>query len=141
MDKYKILHNESITTSGSVTVSSSYTVPVASSTTVGGVEVAPLSVSRKTQTLLTTLFVCNTDAADSGTFDIKVSSYDASSPVVTKLYNGVYLYFGNTVEFGLNLTLKAGDIVTVEFDNDASTVTYDVTMFGIEKITGSGPDA
>jgi hypothetical protein len=140
VDKYKILHSGSVTANASSTVSASYTVPVAASTTVGAVEVAPQSVSAVTQALVTRIFVCNTHATNNGTFDIKVSDY-GSGPTVTKLYSAISLYPGITSAFGVNLTLKAGDIVTVEFAIDASPATYDVTIFGIEMITGSGPDA
>jgi len=39
----------------------------------------------------------------------------------------------------MNLTLKAGDILNLVFA--ASSGVFDVTIFGIEMITGGGPHA
>ena len=140
MDSYSVLHSAlSVTPTGVTTTS--YTVPVAAATTVGGALVAPLAVSTHTQTLVTRVFVRNTDVSDTGEFDITVSNYVASPaiPVVTTLYKAVSLSPKMTVEFGMNLTLKAGDILNLTFA--ISDGVFDVTIFGIEMITGGGPHA
>ncbi|HHZ81557.1 MAG TPA: hypothetical protein EYN64_02370 [Flavobacteriales bacterium] len=138
MDSYSVLHSAFGVTGGGNT---SYTVPVAANKTVGGAEVAPLAVSTHTQTLVTRVFVCNTNVTNTGEFDITVSNFAASPavPVVTTLYKAVSLSPKMTVEFGMNLTLKAGDILKLTFA--ASSGVFDVTIFGIEMITGGGPHA
>ena len=137
MDSYSILHSELGAAGGTTT---SYTVPVAAATTVGGAFVAPLAVSTHTQTLVTRVFVCNTNASNTGEFDITVSNF-AAAPVVTTLYKAVSLSPKMTVEFGMNLTLKAGDILKLTFAASDPSGVFDVTIFGIEMITGGGPHA
>lgn len=137
MDSYSILHSAAGVTPLSETTTS-YTVPVAEETIVDGTFIAPKAVSTHTQSLVTRVFVCNTNASNTGEFDITVSNF-AAAPVVTTLYKAVSLSPKMTVEFSMNLTLKAGDILNLVFA--ASSGVFDVTIFGIEMITGGGPHA
>lgn len=140
MDSYSILHSAAGVTPLSETTTS-YTVPVAEETIVDGTFIAPKAVSTHTQSLVTRVFVCNTNASNTGEFDITVSNFAAAAPdiVVTTLYKAVSLSPKMTVEFSMNLTLKAGDILNLVFA--ASSGVFDVTIFGIEMITGGGPHA
>lgn len=137
MDSYSILHSAAGVTPSSETTTS-YTVPVAEETIVDGTFIAPKAVSTHTQSLVTRVFVCNTNASNTGEFDITVSNF-AAAPVVTTLYKAVSLSPKMTVEFSMNLTLKAGDVLKLVFA--ASSGVFDVTIFGIEMITGGGPHA
>jgi|TARA_R110000765_G_scaffold314544_1_gene407349 hypothetical protein len=142
MDVYKVLKNEIFTISGTPhTVT--YQVPPTSSTQVGGGSgpvVSPLAASVNTQTLVTSVFVCNVDAESPADFSLAVSNYDSVSPIVTTLYNDVRIYGGDSAELNLNLTLKSLDeVIFTGTQYSSVTPSIHVTIFGIEMVTGVGP--
>ena len=146
MDNYKVLENQSVTVSGTpATVT--YQVPPAAKTQVGGGAgpvPSPLATSVNTQSLVTSLYICNTSAANIGpaSLTVDVSNYDSSSPVVTTLYDDLYVYPKTTFEVTLNLTLKESDELRVIVSQVGAYVpVIDVTIFGIEMVTGVGPHA
>lgn len=139
MDKYKVLKNESITVDSASDVTSKYTVPSPAVTESGSVTVAPKAVSNVIQALATRLFVCNTHSSLDATFDVKVKSL--APDVTTTLYKSLSISNSSSVSFSPNLTLSSGDEFQVVFASSASAATVDVSIFGIEMITGSGPDA
>ena len=146
MDNYKVLKNQSVTVSGTpATVT--YQVPPAAKTQVGGGAgpvPSPLATSVNTQSLVTSLYICNTSAASVGpaSVNVDVSNYDSSSPVVTTLYDDLYVYGKTTFEVTLNLTLKESDELRVIVSQISSNVpVIDITIFGIEMVTGVGPHA
>ncbi|MBE85119.1 MAG: hypothetical protein CME21_21395 [Gemmatimonadetes bacterium] len=149
MDTYKALKSKTVTVAGgggfSETVT--YQVPPAAKTQVGGGSgpvPSPLATSVNTQALVTSLYVCNTSAPTVGAakLTVQVSNYDASSPVVTTLYSDLYVYGDTTFAVTLNLTLKESDELRVTIDQLGSDIpVIDITIFGIEMVTGVGPHA
>ena len=144
MDNYKVLENQSVTVSAApATVT--YQVPPAAKTQLGGGSgpvPSPLATSVNTQSLVTSLYICNTSSTASGPCSVvvDVSNYDSSSPVVTTLYDDLAVYGKTTFEVTLNLTLKESDELRVTVSQIASFVpVIDVTIFGIEMVTGVGP--
>tara|TARA_Y100000591_G_scaffold305250_1_gene302565 strand:- start:11 stop:451 length:441 start_codon:yes stop_codon:yes gene_type:complete len=146
MDNYKVLKNETVTISGTPQTVT-YQVPPAAKTQVGGGSgpvPSPLATSVNTQSLVTSLYVCNTSLSSVGpvSFDVNVSNYDASSPVVTGLYNYMVVGGKTTYAMTLNLTLKESDELRVVLTQVGAYVpVIDVTIFGIEMVTGVGPHA
>jgi len=136
-DKYSILGQENLATTGNTAI---YTVPTiaSSSVTAGGTSIvfSPKAVSDQTQTLLTTLYICTTAATD-GTIEITVVKSPSST--ITKLFTGRALTANQTDILTLNLTLSPGDILKAEASGTLLNV--DVTAFGVEMITGVGPSA
>jgi hypothetical protein len=136
-DKYSILGQETVTTGGAKTI---YTVPTAASSSVtegsNTIVFSPKAVSDQTQTLLTTLYVCTT-ASSSGVIEITVVKSPSST--ITKLFTGRALTANQTDILTLNLTLSPGDALKAEASGSSFDV--DVTAFGIEMITGVGPNA
>lgn len=142
MDSYEVLKNQAVT-AGVSPVDVTYQVPPPSKTQVGGASgpvPSALAASIHTQSLVTKLFVCNLDVTNAADIDVKVSNFDAITPVVTYLYSGLRLYPKNTLELTLNLTLKASDEATISVTQVGSTTPIvDVTLFGIAMTTGVGP--
>ncbi len=59
---------------------------------------------------------------------------------MTTLYNDVRIYGGQSAEFDLNLTLKSLDeLIFTGTQYSSLTPNIDVTVFGIEMVTGNGP--
>ena len=118
-----------------------YQVPEAasSSVTAGANQItfSPKAVSVQTQTLLTTLYVCTT-TANSNTIEITVIK-NLAAPFTTKIFTGRALTNNQTDIFTLNLTLAPGDALYAQISGTGSVV--DVTAFGVEMITGVGPNA
>jgi hypothetical protein len=111
-----------------------YQVPLPSAKTAGDPEVSPLAVSSLTQTLLTSVVICDTEAAG-GTFSLTVTKYeDGIGDPVSTLLNALSLDAKDTKVVTLNLTLAPGDKITGTLSADLNA-----TAFGIEMITGSGP--
>ena len=141
MDKFRILKNQTVTVSGTPQTVT-YAVPDAQQTQVGGGAgpvPSPKASSIRTQTLITSIFICNTDATQAADIDVNVSNYDSSSPVVTSLYNTIRTYSRTTVEIPVSLTLKALDELRVVVTQTSGTPAIDVTIFGIEITSGYGP--
>jgi len=137
-DRYSILGQANLTNEA---LTSIYQVPEAasSSVTAGSNQIvfSPKAVSSQTQTLLTTLYVCTTTAIG-GTIEITVVKN--SDPIfTTKLFTGRTLTADETDIFTLNLTLAPGDILKAKAGG--SDLDVAVTAFGIEMITGVGPNA
>ena len=113
-----------------------YQVPLPSAKTAGDPEVSPLAVSSLTQTLLTSVVICETgEPAADGSFSLTVTKYvDGEDDPVSTLLNALSLAGEDTKVVTLNLTLAPGDKIT-----GTLTGTLNATAFGIEMITGSGP--
>jgi hypothetical protein len=140
MDTYKILSNKVVSVTGTPETVT-YQVPPSAKTQVGGVSgpvPSPLAASVNTQSLVTSLYVCNTSSADNVAVTVDVSNYDAAAPVVTTLHQS-FLYPQNTLAFTLNLTLKESDELRVKITQGSGTPDIYVTVFGIEMVTGNGP--
>lgn len=141
MDNYKVLANKTVSVTGTPETVT-YQVPPAAKTQVGGGTgpvPSPLATSVNTQSLVTSLYVCNTSATtDTVSVTVDVSNYDAASPVVTTLHQSS-IYPQNTLAFTLNLTLKESDELRVKITQGSGTPDIDVTVFGIEMVTGNGP--
>jgi hypothetical protein len=118
-----------------------YQVPEAASSSVtqgsNTIVFSPKAISDQTQTLLTTLYVCTT-TANSRTIEITVIK-NSTVPFTTKLLTGRALTDNQTDIFTLNLTLASGDALNAQISDSGAVV--DVTAFGIEMITGVGPNA
>ena len=110
-----------------------YRVPVADSTEVGAVEVAPKATSQVVQAVVSSLIVCNTDTL-AGTIDLVVFLEDLAG-TNTYLLHEVSVGARETKVFNLGVTLSAGDCVVV-----ASTRGYDWSLMGIETTKGTGPN-
>lgn len=137
-DKYSILGQVILNDAVDTEI---YQVPEAASSSVtqGSTPIvfSPKAVSDQTQTLLTTLYVCTT-TANSNTIAITVIK-NLAVPVTTKLLIGRTLTSNQTDIFTLNLTLAPGDALNAQISGTGSIV--DVTAFGVEMITGVGPNA
>ena len=112
-----------------------YQVPLASATTVGDPEVSPKAASSLTQTLLTSVIVCETGGAGAS-FSFSVVQYvDGDGDPTSELFNAYPVASGGTEIITLNLTLSPGDKLSFTKDSGA----LNATAFGVEMITGIGP--
>ena len=107
-----------------------YRVPLADSTEVGDVDVAPKATSQVVQSVVSSLIVCNTDNL-SGTISVATIG-----SLTTSIFYKVSMDARETKVFNVGVTLSAGDYFWI-----ASTRGYDWSLMGIETTEGTGPDA
>ena len=122
-----------------------YEVPVAAATQVGGglgPIPSPKAVSSLYQTLLTNIVVCDSSGGSgvATTFDITLLATDSSGDsIMTYLFRITELKANNTQVLTLNATLSPADKLVATIASTTSSE-VDFTVFGIEMITGSGPN-
>ena len=110
-----------------------YFIEYPAAVTVGGADVAPRAVFSSTQTLVTSIIVCNTGGS-AQTFSISLEgTTDGEDPLtpaaINMLFSGAAVAIGETHVLSLGLTLSAGDYLKVSA-NAGTAVTF--TAMGIE---------
>ena len=126
-DTFKILGQEEATTAEVAL----YTVPVASTTSTGGVFVAPKSITLPVQALVSSLIVCGTTG---GNFTVglqTLADWTAAAPLTDKQYifKLVPIATATTKILKLGLTLAPGDRIVIQADAPGVA---SITAMGIE---------
>lgn len=128
MDSYKIL-KQALTTTSWVKL---YSVPEADSVSVGPggtpVEVAPKAVSRKTQTLITSIIACG-QAADVYSIGLRPDSGSTDPTAIHLLVDEKTLSINTTDVLSLGLTLGAANSLWVKSGINSAV---SITIMGIE---------
>ena len=107
-----------------------YTVPSASATTVGSVAVAPKVVSRITQTVVSSLIVCNLNAA-SAEYYVRLKASGATDNNKEWIFYDTSIPGKRTHVLSLALTLGSGDSLKVKVGTgDSNKLAF--TAMGIE---------
>jgi len=108
-----------------------YTVPVAAATTVGGtVDVAPKVVSRLTQSLVSSVIVCNRDAGEA-TYYVRLKASGETDNDKEYIFFDTAIPGKKTHILALALTLSAGDSLEVKAGSgDSNKLSF--TAMGIE---------
>ena len=124
-DTYKILGQVNATTE----YAALYFVPMPASLTYGPAEPAPFSVSAQTQTLVTSIIVCNWDPAPADhSFYIAVQAGSESPETQNTLFSDAEILQNSSKVLSLGLTLAEGDYIMVKAD--AALISF--TAMGIE---------
>lgn len=132
-DSYKILGQADIDSTGTTAL---YTVPAASSTSYGSVEVSPKAVSQQVQTLVTSVVFSYVGTnAQLMTGKLTLSNAGATAQ---NLMTGLYFYNGQNSVLNMNMTLPPESVLNFVCEMDVGGNIY-ITVFGVEMSTGYGP--
>lgn len=118
-----------------------YTVPVASALSVGSVSVSPKASSQLFESVVTKIVVCNRSSTIQTWWLLRLTSgVVGSSPFYLVRFKN--LPVGVTDVASYNLALSSGDKLEVQALTPFASlvpIDVDVTVFGMEMVSGSGP--